>query len=357
MVKITDIFSIEDFESAVANNLIRIQRHPEKPLNIAVYTEVAQFKNHWNEVTENCRGLVYDDDYNVIARPWRKFHNLGQVNLPTDFFNGKVEITDKRDGSLGILYWDGEDYAIATKGSFASNQAIHATQILRERYLTDYMRAILLSLPGYTFLFEIHYPSNRIVLDYGDLDDIVLLGAVSRQNGYYYGPTEARAFLDWQGPTTEVFQYDNVSDMLSHMDRPNAEGYVIRRGNFMVKAKQPDYIDMHRIVTNLSEGKVWEAMKEDRVDELIDIVPDEWHPWLKEVIGKIDNDFSNLKQNVMLEFGMIQWALPENWTRKDFALAANRSEHVKFMFMLLDGYDIDPLVWDSVKPKGTVNLR
>src|SRR5439155_17561955 len=36
--------------------------------------------------------------------------------------------------SLGILYPTPEGHAIATRGSFASEQALHATEVLREKY-------------------------------------------------------------------------------------------------------------------------------------------------------------------------------------------------------------------------------
>lgn len=350
MAKLTDLFTLQELQDAVDDGYVRIQRHPTKPFNIACYTEKAQFESKWNAVTENCRGLIYDDEANIVARPWRKFHNLGQVNLPTDFFDGKVEITDKVDGSLGIMYWDGQNFSLATKGSFASEQAIHGTKVLRERYLKDMLVPGYDWLYNYTILFEIVYKSNRIVLDYGDMDDLVLLGMVETHLGYYYGPTEAAGTINWKGPVAETFKYENVSDMLGHMDRPNAEGYVIRRGNFLVKAKQPDYVELHRVVTNLSERKVWEAMAAGRFNELVEIVPDEWHEWLHDVHRRITKEFNDLRQDVVMEFGAIRWALPEDATRKQFAMAAKRSKYANFLFLLLDGRNIDPVVWDAVKP-------
>lgn len=350
MAKITDMFTDEEFQFAVIDGYVRVQRHPTKPFNIACYAEKAQYENKWNAVTENCRGIIYDDELNIVARPWRKFYNLGQVDLPFDMNDSNIEVMDKMDGSLGILYWDGDGWAIATKGSFASDQAKHATDLFRKKYgpYIDGVEAMFR-----TYLFEIVYPSNRIVLNYGDMDDLVLLGCVDKFNGKYYGPRDAAASLGWTGPVVKTFNYDGIADALEHMNRENAEGYVIRKQNFMVKAKQEDYVEMHRVVTNLSEKRVWEAMAADRLQELIDIVPDEWHVWLSDIVLKIAKDFNHVKDQALLEFGLIKWALPPEFERKDFAKAAARSANAKFLFMLLDGRNIDALVWDAVKPKAS----
>ena len=46
-----------------------------------------------------------------------------------------VEVTDKMDGSLGILYRRPDGVcAIATRGSFASDQALEANKIWSESY-------------------------------------------------------------------------------------------------------------------------------------------------------------------------------------------------------------------------------
>jgi RNA ligase len=70
------------------------------------------------------------------------------------------------DGSLGILYKvDGKPY-LATRGSFVSDQAVAGTAMLHERY-GDYEFE-----DGFTYLFEIIYPENRIVIDYKGMSDL-----------------------------------------------------------------------------------------------------------------------------------------------------------------------------------------
>src|SRR5690606_23624256 len=91
---------------------------------------------------------------------------------------------DKIDGSLGIQYRlpDGRQ-AIATRGSFTSDQALHATKRLREAGW-DIMPHDF----AFTWLWEIVYPGNRVVVDYGDRDELVYLGAVGIEHGEFLPP-------------------------------------------------------------------------------------------------------------------------------------------------------------------------
>src|SRR5258708_3429749 len=142
---------------------IRVVRHDTEPYLLFNYTEEAMFKNTWNDVERVSRGLIVNYlTYELVALPFTKFFGLEQqpetslLNLPSS----ECEVTAKMDGSLGILYWCSDGPAIATRGSFTSDQAIWATKFLRERFdLSGLDRDI-------TLLFEIIYPENRVVLDY-----------------------------------------------------------------------------------------------------------------------------------------------------------------------------------------------
>src|SRR6266852_4602188 len=114
------------------NGLVSARRHSRCPLTIYNYTPQCTFANHWDSITEQCRGLIVDDAGRVIAKPFRKFFNLNtsfrpethEANLPPE----PPEVTDKLDGSLGILWqYDGE-VGIATRGAFESEQAVWATR-------------------------------------------------------------------------------------------------------------------------------------------------------------------------------------------------------------------------------------
>lgn len=345
MVHVSAIFPIADLEREMEEGWVRRQSHPTLPLYIYNYTEQAQFAKHWNPVTINCRGLILDANYNVVARPWKKFFNYGEGRLAIDDTQ-PVEVTDKMDGSLGILYWNGTEWDIATRGSFNSDQSWHAKQVWDKKYAKHAHH-----VPSYTFLFEIVYPENRIVLNYGDMDDLVLLGAVHIERGYYLGPNEAAGVFGWPGPVTQVLPARNMAEAFALPPRENAEGVVVRSGSEMVKIKQVDYVELHRIVTNLSGRRVWERLAAgDTIESLCEWVPDEWHGWLKETASGIIADYQNLSNDVLHEFSKVMGRAIPNDDRKTFALEAVKSPYAKFLFSLYDEKSIIDQLWKEVRP-------
>lgn len=354
MATINDLpFSLSQLQEAVEDGLVTARPHDVYPYTIYNYSDVVQFSRAWNDVTLNCRGLILDHNGNIIARPWKKFFNLGETNLQIQF-DDPVEVMDKVDGSLGILYPtpDGT-YAISTRGSMHSEQAEHATELWKNKY-ASYLDATLHSADTssweFTYLFEIIFKENRIVLDYGDMDDLVLLGAVNRETGYYYGPREAKAFLGWFGPVVEVMDFNTLSEANKNITRPNAEGYVVRSHNFMVKVKQPDYVLAHRVVTNLSEKFVWKHFSSGgELYDLIKDIPDEFYSYVTDISVPLLAEFDKLKQECYDCFNLIESEIGTA-DRKKFAELAMKSKHRAAMFSILDKKSIDSYVWGLLKP-------
>lgn len=353
-MKLYDLFGYREYMYMLDQKYIRENTHPTLDLKIINYTEKAQYDNEWNTVTAQCRGLIVNSEGTVIARPFDKFLNYGQnphansewyenTNRDYTLMDERVIATDKMDGSLGIL-WDYKgEQGIATRGSFTSEQAIHATELWKSKYGFRVNAA-------WTYMFEIVYPSNRIVLDYGDMDELVLLGVRDIEEGSVLLPDDV---VTWKGPKTQTFSYKTLREALEAPQRPNAEGMVLYFPDldYRIKLKQDDYVALHKIVTGLTKRRVWENMKEGRtLEELCEVVPDEWHDWLWEVTEDLDAAFTLESNKISLAYSAIKWALPEDFTRKAFAEKARTTEYPGFMFDILDGKDISAKVWDLIRP-------
>ncbi|GAA2364978.1 RNA ligase [Dactylosporangium salmoneum] len=328
----------------VDGGYIRTQRHPSLPLLIHNYTEKTQYENVWNAATLACRGLVVSADGRVLARPFAKFFNHGQPGAPELDLDGPVRVTDKADGSLGVLFPTAEGWAVATRGSFDSEQARHATRVWLQRYAGSFTPP-----PGRTLLFEIIYPANRIVLDYGGLDDLVLLGAVDIATGRSHGPD---AVPDWPGPVVESFGYATLAEALAAPPRDNREGLVVHftGPDTRLKIKYAEYVRLHRIVTGLNPRVVWEAVVAGRLDELLEPLPDEFHAWASNVAAELTAQVEELVAEVEREYAEVVVGLPEGWARKDFAIAIARHPRRGCLFLRLDGKDYRPLLWQQVRP-------
>lgn len=354
MTHVSVIFPVSELEKAIEDGWVRVQNNEDNTLSIYNYTELSQYKRHWNDVTLNCRGLILDNDMNIVARPWKKFFNYGERPLlfSTD---DHVEVTDKKDGSLGILYQHPMtgDWKIATRGSFLSEQAIHATEVWNNKY-----SHITVPNDGLTCLFEIVYPANRIVLDYGQMDDLILLGSVHNKYGWYYGPNETASMINWTGPVTEVFEYRTANDCFK-VHRSNVEGLVIRCGSEMVKLKQEDYVALHKLVTGLNARAVWERLKAGETrDSICASLPDEFHGFVDTVANELDSKFTKIYHGSHQSYCDVlnlmpgKSALPKSEWRKLFASYALKLPNHHLLFSYLDNRPVHDKIWDMIRPDG-----
>lgn len=350
MVTLGELLDIKELYSEINAGYVRLNSNTDGTASILNYTEKAAYEGHWNNITLTCRGLIFDvDTHEVLARPFPKFFNYGQPDCPEIDLDAPAVVTDKMDGSLGILFREPlyNQLTIATRGSFTSDQAIHATELLRTKY------AGFKPLEGYTYLFEIIYPENRIVCNYSDMDDLVFLGAVNIATGRSYGAYYATHF-NWSGPKAETFPYETMRETLGTPPRLGAEGFVVHFPNTetRVKIKQEDYIALHRIVTGLNARSVWQAMLDDKVDELIEQIPDEFHQFIRDVESHLNVLVWAQVDYVHQIFNQIMLSKPA--TKKDFALKVMTQSWCKdswALFNLWDGKDIRKEFLRRAKPE------
>lgn len=357
MVTIDDLLDAGELAAAIGIGHVKRQTHPSMPLAIYNYTERCTYERGWTNVTRKCRGLIVNTvTGEVVARPFEKFFNYGEDAGAVLSMDERVFVTDKMDGSLGILY-RGTDglLAIATRGSFTSEQAIHATAVLRDRY-PDYEPP-----GGFTELFEIVYAKNRIVLDYGETDDLYYLGSVHIAEGWTFGPVADRTKpWCWPGPLTETFRdVWTLADALRMEPRPNAEGIVVLYpgSGLRVKIKQADYVALHRLITGMNARVIWERIGEGQTaDQICAGIPEEFWPWVREVAAGLLAEQNGIVSESIVTHEAVMSSLPDGWSRKDYALAVSSSPLRPWLFLLLDGRDPSEKIWRTLRPSGERTL-
>lgn len=127
-VYLDDILDATELHRMIAAKRIKRTEHPELPLHIYNYTDLATYAGEWTQAERVCRGLIVESETGkIIARGPSKFFNYGEPSAKTYPLDTMVRVTKKEDGSLGIGWcYDGQ-HGIATRGSFTSEQALHAT--------------------------------------------------------------------------------------------------------------------------------------------------------------------------------------------------------------------------------------
>jgi len=332
---------LDKIQTEIEAGNVMVKKHPEVDYYIYNYTPDCQFKRRWNGTNMMCRGLILNEYGEIIARPFPKFFNYEELpGLGIQIPNETFEVYDKLDGSLGILYKmpDGTP-RIATRGSFDSEQARVANRILENRYKDFHFK------DGFTYLFEIIYPDNRIVVNYGDVTDLFLLAIIDNETGFDF------SINDISLPT--VKKYDGVKDfrVLTKNDKNNSEGFVVKFDNgFRLKMKFEEYVRLHRIVTGLNEKAVWEMLKDGAdFDSILVNLPEEFEKWIKEVKDNFEKEFDT---NKALALGVFE-RVKNLSTRKEQAITIKNSISNKLwavVFKMLDGKGYDEYIWKILKP-------
>ena len=356
----------------IDKGLISEQVHPDNS-NVCIYnyTNRCQFSQAWDEVTMRCRGLIIDwtnvqsnEPGTPLSNPFPKFFNYEEYIEQGHTLPLEVPIvTEKADGWLGILYWlDGKPW-IATRGSFESIGAVWATEWLRK-----YVDETAID-PRYTYLFEIISPITKIVVNY-DYEGLVLIG-VRKIRVSYGSPDLAfppQLLLKETPPSYGVqksdgvrrvaeFPWWNTFEEFKKLERPNEEGFVFHwpGHGFRLKLKFDEYKRLHKILTNVSEKSVWEALRDGQsFDEYLRDVPDEFYKWVTSVKEKLEDEFDEVVTQAVKDWKHC-CVIPEaeGKSRKEIAEMVKKTKYPGIVFAMHDGKDYKQMIWRLLKPKAT----
>jgi hypothetical protein len=236
------------------------------------------------------KGIVYRrDPYRLVSLPLIKIYNLGERNVTVaalaDLQTGpqvRTRFLRKLDGSLvQVFRADGRTW-LTTRGMIEGGRGGGADDEAREQKANfDYLgtaRAMarakyprLLDDPAVlherTLVFEFLHPAARVVTDYGDREDLVLLAAFDhRRFGYVahdelaeLGKEFGLAVVDALTPAGQTLG-EQIEQLLASLAGTDQEGSVltIERGSEVVyraKVKSPDYLHLMRLMSQCSYGR------------------------------------------------------------------------------------------------------
>lgn len=334
------MMNIQELENLKSKGLLKSQSHPLLDLNIWNYSEKVQFGKLWNQTLLKCRALIVTKDGEIVARSFNKFFNLEEnMHNATDDF----QVFPKLDGSLCVLFFYDGQWIISSRGSFQSDQSMKANLLLKKYDLTSLDR-------DKSYSFEIIYPDNQIVVNYGQREELVLLAAFSKDGSEVYPLPDSIHACGFK-----VSQPITFSDYtkLKERNTPNEEGFVVRFSNGeRLKIKFENYLVNHRKSSNLSKKTIFESFKNKQtLSEFIQDVPDEFYPWVKEIWQNFQQDFFLHKKEIKQSYKDLY-----KKDRKEFVFHIQESGcnnlYFRAFMKLHDGNkDIDDCIHDIIKPK------
>ncbi len=215
------------------------------------------------QLRRECRGIKFNTHGEIIARPYHKFFNYGQLrevdSLHVDWSRPHL-ILDKLDGSMihSVLV-EGDFQFMTRKGVGdvappALDYARHRSGIPYERFCRDLM------LDGFTPMFEWCSRLNTIVIDH-PVDQLILTGVRHMIDGSYMGYEQMQTYAARYGvPVVKAFGTD-VGEIDAFVARVkglmDAEGFIVRflDTGEMLKFKADDYLRLHGAKSNMSSEK------------------------------------------------------------------------------------------------------
>ena len=331
-VPVDDLLS--QLEEAEEQGLVKRQTDGE--LHIFCYTQKCQVNPEFWCVPAviSARGLILwieekNDKKHVhlVATPFLKFFNLYQDGIGLKELMANTDhwtITQKVDGSLGIIFWDPSKFKwrVATKASFCSEQAEWATDFLHSNVDTSNF------VKGTTYLAEIVYHKNRIVISY-DNEGLILLGGY-HENGRELTRKELEKIETMSKPVgkpglslVKMVEYDNWPDMIKsvkELDGHKEEGVVVqllisyfishqsRLARYRIKVKSEEYLLLHKSLT-YTDKHILKAMtsSDEDLNNLRNTIPDEcleefdkqvehYYNQAKSLVCKISNYVRDLRE-------------------------------------------------------------
>lgn len=309
---------------------IHHRRHTRYPQ--LVQLKYDQILSPFNEpIVQEARGVILDsgDQWRVVARPFKKFFNHGEV-LAEELDWLSVTVQEKLDGSLMIMYWYDNKWQIASSGTpDASGFVGDTTTTFEELFWSTWYRQRF-EMPSklhanYTLMFELTSPFNPIVVRHNEAK-LHLIGIRSAWTGNEM-PVGAMPALN---PVRQfpLHTIDQVLATLDKMDPYAQEGYVAVDKRFhRRKVKCPKYVALHHLKSSFSMRKIVELVMRGEGPEIMAAFP-EWIGIITQVQALYHGLADVLQQH---------WEATKHITiRKDFAAEAKKSPYYPVMFRLFD---------------------
>jgi len=199
------------------------------------------------------------------------------------------------------------------------------------------------------------YKNNRIVVDYGDYEGLVLLGTFDK-NGKEYDVEMWREY-----GFDVVKKYDGIKDFkeLKQMVKNDQEGFVVKFSNGdRIKVKGVEYLRLHKIMTNVTTTGVWEYLKNgEDVMELLKDVPDEFYTKIKNYVKELRYFYFQISEDAGKKFdGMMYGKYNDKEPiedRKEFAeWVSSQPKYMSgILFRMFDKKDYSEIIWNLIRPE------
>lgn len=274
-------------------------------------TDIPLFPNEW---AKECRGIKFHaDTKDILARPFNKFFNLGEVEGDLDNHDlSKAQVLEKLDGSMvyPIIH------PLTNKVRLCTKAGISEISIQAEQETNPPLRVMRQIIEeGYTPIFEYTSPKNRIVIRY-NTSSLTLLAVRHMITGEYV--QDLSSFCKRLGIPI-VKQYEDQLALEEVRKWKGSEGIVLVWSNgYRLKLKAEEYVLFHHTKEAIRFEKDRALIVlEDKLDDFKSLISKEDYQALLDYRKVLIGNISSYADKVFQLFLNLQ---KQGLTKKDIAL-------------------------------------
>ena len=297
-----------------------------------------------NKIVKQCRGTVVevkDGNVKVICAPYIKFFDINDGHADTINWDSKKLKTElKVDGQLIKMFkYEGQDFWVTNGGVGLytpidyETEDVHCYQELMTKALTKDAPGASVwdadsnffscKMPwidkvpdGWTLMFELTSPQNRIICKY-DETKLWFHGARDAE-GNEHSPEEVKKMFDLPYDIPTRFNLNKRDDILTALETFNGqeqEGFVVvdEENWTRVKMKSPSYLALKFIRDNDTPEGIWRLCICENHDD---------YPELKEKTDKQVKELNVFNREFIstMNYAKDVWENDYKKNRKEFAL-------------------------------------
>ena len=316
-----------------------------------------------------CRGLIFDTEGQLLARPFQKFFNVGEKpeTLPEHIDLSRTHVLqEKLDGTLIFPFVLNGELQLATKAGI-TDEARTAMGVLRavdphgtrRRWLRACVDA------GRTPCLEHIGDDPRRVLRYPE-PELVLLAVRDRQSGAYVEP-----HAPYPGPV--VAEHGAIAGGIRrYIER--VRGETGREGDVLVfedgsrvKFKSDWYAHIHQVMDQADHPRHVAAATLDRtLDDMLGVVPEKVRDTVREISERFADGYARKlgdietalqRMDAWIEESLQRQQAPEKNVALHFASRLARRPDSQFLFAHLKGMDVREVFDRAVRKHLTRDSR
>lgn len=318
---------------------INVYHHPELPLVGLKYSQIDSPKTH--PIVRDCRGTVLEKDtWHVVAKPFRRFFNAGEVVEEYRLFNwGNFTCNTKEDGSLILVYFYRGEWHVNTSGSFGLGECGSSGKAWRDLFWETSKIDRSKLWPGMTYIFELCTIHNKIVRSYS-APVVFLLSVFDNSTCQEMNPDWVDMAASNLGvPRPESYSFASEEEIRSFLiSKENTdktfEGVIIRDdkgGRWKIKAET--CVALHHLKDNgniCNPKRMVPLVLAGEIDEVVAYLPE------------IESHIRDCEARVNAEWETLAAAWRDCWRiedQKEFALAVlGKTRFAGLLFALRKGH-------------------